>query len=55
MVTPHYLKKCLKYHIYKKMEPACELQAELIKIAALPKKEFDEKYNELKLKYEMEG
>lgn len=55
MVTPHYLKKCLKYHTYQKMEPSSELQAELIKIADLPKKEFDEERKKLELKYEMEG
>lgn len=55
MVTPHYLKKCLKYWVYKRSEPSCELQAELIKIASLPKKEFDEERKKLELKYEMEG
>jgi len=52
MVTPHYLKKCLKYWTYTKSEPSCELQAELIKIADLSKKEFDEKRKELELKLE---
>lgn len=56
MVTPHYLKKCLKYWTYERSEPSCELQAELIKIAHLSKKEFDEERErlelELKVKYE---
>lgn len=52
MVTPHYLKKCLKYHTYNKMEPASELQAELIRIAHLNKKEFDEERKKLELKLE---
>jgi len=55
MVTPHYVKKVLKYHKYTRSEPDCELQAELIKIADLPKKEFDEARKELELKLKVEG
>ena len=55
MVTPHYVKKVLKYHKYTRSDPSCELQAELIKIADLPKKEFDEKRKELELKFKVEA
>lgn len=48
MVSPNQLKKFLKYYKSEKSEPVSELQAELIKNASLPKKEF----NELKEKLE---
>lgn len=54
MVTPHYLKKCLKYWTYERSEPSCELQAELIKIAHLSKEEFDEARKQLELKLRVE-
>jgi len=55
MVTPHYLKKALKYWVYTRSERSCELQAELIQIADLPKKEFDEARKQLELKFKVEA
>ena len=48
MVSPNMLKKLLRYHKYERNEPSSQLQAELIKNAYLPKKEFDELKAKLK-------